>query len=226
MNKIRSFLSTMKKGVLKGENDAIGNAILILTIIFTYTLPIVFIVLAVITLVLDNLILAYIFAAIAIITILPLYNQKLFTMVIRLNVEIFFSTFGKNGNVVSKIDWKNIRKSEPHMYKWICSKESIGYCYSVSRSISLFLDDAELMYCSIKLDDGSLTAHSAIVKNDTVYDTNCRRHFEYNSYLETFNVTIYKTFPAEVYRKESFFDDIRADFVAWCEEHQVYCDPQ
>lgn len=130
------------------------------------------------------------------------------------------------GKVVTKKDWKNIKKKcNTKIYNKLLTSESCGYCYYYSRIIALFLEDAQLMYCSIELED-RLTAHAVVVKNNCVYDTNYRRHIDYEEYIEKEKVTIYKMFSADEYRKESFFDDIRQGFVDWCVERNVYCDPQ
>ena len=37
---------------------------------------------------------------------------------------------------------------------------------------------------------------------------------------------VYKIFSEEEFRSEDFFDSIREGFVQWCEDRNVYCDPQ
>lgn len=81
------------------------------------------------------------------------------------------------------------------------------------------------MYCAQTIKDG-WSAHAVIVKDNCVYDTNLRRHFDYNEYIELYHIVIYKLFSEEEYRKETFFDDIRSEFVEWCEKNNVYCNPQ
>jgi len=130
------------------------------------------------------------------------------------------------GKVVSKEDWKYIKKyCKRKVYRKLRSKKSKGYCYYYSRVVAYFLKDAQLMYCCIKCQD-HYSGHAVVVKNNCVYDTNQRKHFEYNEYLELFDAKVYKMFSAEEYRKESFFDDIRQGFAEWCAANNAYCNAQ
>lgn len=110
-------------------------------------------------------------------------------------------------------------------YRFLVTKKSRGKCYYCSWFIALFLKDAKLMYCSQKCPKG-LSGHSVIVKDNCVYDTNGRRHWDYDEYIKFYDVNVYKMFSESEYRKESFFDDIRDGFVEWCAERNVYCNPE
>lgn len=134
--------------------------------------------------------------------------------------------FLKYGKVVGKQDWKNVKKYCKMLYKDLRSKESYGYCYFYSRILALYIDDAQLMYCAIKINDEERTGHSVIVKNHCVYDTNTKFHYDYDEYIEETDAIIYKIFSKEEYEKESFFDDIRSGFIEWCKEKNAYCQPE
>lgn len=134
--------------------------------------------------------------------------------------------FGRYGRVVTKQDWARIKKECPKAYREMCTDKSLGYCYYYTREIALFLEDAQLLYCSIKGNDGKDTAHAVIVKNNCVYCSNARNHFEFEDYQKEFIIDIYKIFSKEEYKDENFFDNIRDDFVKWCAQHNVYCNPQ
>ena len=149
---------------------------------------------------------------------------KVFKMTGYMSYKLLFYLFGRYGKVVTRQDWKNVKKYGKVLYKDLFSKESYGHCYYYSRALAMYLEDAQLMYCSIPA-AGEITGHSVIVKNNCVYDTNDRRHYDYEEYIKK-EVEIYKFFSEEDYRKESFFDDIRQDFVEWCAERNVYCSPQ
>lgn len=109
-------------------------------------------------------------------------NHRAFLMIMPFSAKILIHFFGRYGRVVTKQDWTRIKKESHRGYREIWSKNSIGHCYYFSWYIALFLNDATLMYCSIKGNDGRNTAHSVIVKNNCVYDTNARQHFDLNDY--------------------------------------------
>ena len=92
--------------------------------------------------------------------------------------------------------------------------------------LALFLEDAKIMFCSVAGKEHPQTAHAVIVKNNCIYDTNKRRHYDFDEYIEMHKAEVYQIFEKEVYSKKSFFDDIREDFKNWCAERNVYCDPQ
>ena len=75
-------------------------------------------------------------------------------LITRFSTKVLWHFFGRYGRVVTKEDWKNIKRFCPETYKYIWSKKSDGHCYITSASIALFLDDAKIMYCSIKGKNG------------------------------------------------------------------------
>lgn len=169
---------------------------------------------------------AVIIGAFSVIYIILAYFTKFFKATGWLSYKLLFKLFGRYGKVVSKADWKSIKKQWPRKeYKEAISKKSCGYCYFYSWAIAQHLKDAKLMYCSQTLKDGP-TAHAVIVKDNCVYDTNNRRHHNYDEYIERYNIVVYKMFSEEEYRTETFFDDIRPEFVEWCAKNNVYCNPQ
>ena len=127
---------------------------------------------------------------------------------------------------VSKNDWKRIKKKNKNAYKFIWDKENIGHCYAIAWVLALFIEDAKVMYCSIACKENGQTAHAVVVKNNCIYDTNKRMHYDFDEYIELNKVEVYKIFEKEVYCKISFFDDVREDFKNWCAERNVYCNPQ
>lgn len=158
--------------------------------------------------------------------ILALSVGKVFRLTGRISYKLLFYLFGRYGKVVGSKDWKNIKKyCKRKFYKEACTRKSRGYCYFYSWAIAQFLEEAQLMYCSIVTSKG-LTGHSVIMKDHWIYDTNMRRHYNYDQYIEIFKVTVYAIFSPKEYRTESFFKDIRPGFVAWCAENNVYCNPQ
>ncbi len=163
------------------------------------------------------------------ITIILIF-KKVLTMQQMINIlvtkvcYILVKLFGRYGRVVTKNDWHNIREYAPQFYRDSISKASEGYCYDFSWIIARFIPDAKIMYCSAKKSDNSLTAHAVIVKNNCVYDTNLRRHYDFDEYIELCSITkIYKFFSFEEYCSDTFLDDIKEDFVKWCAENDTYC---
>ena len=81
------------------------------------------------------------------------------------------------------------------------------------------------MYCSCKGENGQI-AHAVIVKNHCIYDTNDRKHFDYDEYIKMFDVEVYQIYEKEQYCSINFFNNIRQGFVEWCAERNVYCNPE
>ena len=133
---------------------------------------------------------------------------------------------GRNGNCVTKHDWRKIKRVSSNFYKILFSEESNGHCYFFSWALALRLNDAKLVYGCQLSKKGKLEAHAFILKNNSVFDTNALTHFDYNEYLESNAVQIYKIFSPEEYETIGFFDNIREDFKQWCEARNAYCDPQ
>lgn len=154
------------------------------------------------------------------------FSDRAFSKTIKYSGKIFTRIFGRYGKVVRKDDWKRIKKKNRDAYKFIWDKNNIGHCYMVAWVLSLWIEDAKLMYCSVKRKQGDWTAHAVVVKNNCVYDTNLRNHYDYDEYIKIFEAEVYQIFEEETYCKKSFFDDVRQGFKEWCAERNVYCDPQ
>lgn len=131
----------------------------------------------------------------------------------------------KYGYVVTRSDWKRIKKNAPKSYRILNSNKSKGYCYFMSRYIALYLKDVELLYCSMDI-FGKRSAHAVIKKGNIIYCTNARMHFDFEEWVKENEVEVYRTFSREEYAKREFFDNINEDLVKWCNERDVYCSPQ
>lgn len=176
----------------------------------------------------DLAIVSYIIIAIAVLMLaIFTFNDKLFWKLATVSSEIILYFYGRYGKVVTKEDWKKIKKKCHKLYRDIWwSKRYYGHCYFYSWCVALFLKDAELMICSIDKGNGERTGHSVIVKDNCVFDTNNRQHFELDEYKKIRNVIIYKMFSGKEYRSKTFYADIREDFTKWCKEHNTYCNPE
>ena len=226
MKKIRERFKEMKEGFLTAKSDAAFPAYVFANAIFICLIYIIAYAISVI--VYHNLSNIAGLCMIAISTILLfvfILCDRAFSKTMPISARIFTHLFGRYGLVVSKDDWKLIKKYDKEAYKFIWDKENIGHCYAVAWVLALRIKDAKIMYCSVAGKDGP-TGHSVVVKNNCVYDTNFRRHYDYDEYLRNLKGEVYKIFEKEDYCTKSFFDDIRQGFVDWCAERNVYCDPQ
>ena len=226
MKKFRKRLLEMKEGNLDAKFEKARDSFIFANIVFISIVAMAITYASMIFIVFN---LKYISYIIATITLLAFFffqlHPKAFMKVMPFSARILLNVFGRYGRVVTKEDWKNIKKYCPMLYKKVWKKDSLGHCYFYSWAIALYLKNAEIMYCSIDTKDGA-TGHAVIVKNNCVYDTNRRQHYDLEEYKELFGVNIYKLFSEKEYREEKFFDNIREGFVNWCAENNVYCDPQ
>lgn len=89
----------------------------------------------------------------------------------------------------------------------------------------MHLQRAEVWYLSIK-QNGEYISHAVIFKDGYIFDTNARMNIPYKEYMALNKAIIYKRFPKEEFEKEDFFNSIREDLIAYCREHNVYCNPE
>lgn len=137
---------------------------------------------------------------------------------------VFF--FGKNGNVISKRDWKAIKKKTPQLYNDLWkSNKSEGHCYYYSRELAMQIEESLLLYLSIKKEDEYIS-HAVVVKDGCVFDTNIKIHFELDEYIRLNKGVVYKMFSREEFEKDDFFENIRPKLMDYCKEHGVYCVPE
>lgn len=228
MKKVRQYFLEVKEGFLDAKIKTSQPAIVLAYWSFVCT---IYLILSLFTAILDEVfnLKLYAFITIVILSIalfIFLFYPKVSLWASRFSTNLLLKLFGRFGRVVTKKDWKMIKKKRPKVYKELFSKKSYGHCYYYSWRVALFLEDAQLMYGSFKHSDGSLSGHAVVVKNNCVYDTNARSHYDIDEYKELMDFTVYKMFSEKEYRTRDFFDNIRDGFVQWCSEHDVYCKPQ
>lgn len=227
MKKIRTQIKEIKEGFLTAKLKQQCPAYALANVIFVFS---IFIVIYTISAIICNFFPVVGICMIAISVILLfvfLAWDRVISRTIPISAKIFDHFFARYGRVVSKDDWKWIKRVNKKVYKFILDKKNIGHCYAVSWMLAIFVEDAKIMYCSIACkEDVKTTGHSVVVKNNCIYDTNMRKHFDFDEYIEINKVEVYKIFEEEEYCKKSFFDDIREDFKSWCAERNVYCSPQ
>lgn len=226
MNKLRRYFKKMKEGFLTAKANEQFPAYFCANTIFIYCVfIIIYTISAIICIFFEALGNFMIVLSIIFLFVFTLWDRA-FSKTIQISARIFDYFFARYGRVVSKDDWKQIKKKNKKSYKFILSKKYFGNCYYVSWILALHIEDAKIMYCSVAAKEGGQTAHAVVVKNNCVYDTNKKKHFDYDEYIKMSKAEVYKIFDKDVYAKKSFFDDIRQDFVDWCAERNVYCDPQ
>lgn len=228
MKKIRETFHEMEKGLLEVSQETWLQAIF-----FTNKIVIILIYLTVgfsslFFMIFDLTIVSYIITAIATIILAVLtFNSKLFWKFGPFSAELLVRFYGRYGKVVTKEDWRKIKKKCLRLYIDIWwSRNYYGHCYFYSWCVAMLLKDAEIMFCSIDKGNGARTGHAVIVKNNCVFCTNSRQHFELEEYKKMRKVITYKMFSKEEYSSKTFFDDNREDFKKWCAEHDTYCDPE
>lgn len=229
LKKIRQYFLEVKEGFLDAKAETSLPAIELTYWSFVYT---IYLILSLFTAILDEVfnLKLYAFIIIAILSIalfiFSFYHKASF-WASRFSTTLLFKLFGRYGRVVTKEDWKMIKKKCPKVYKELFSKKSNRHCYYYSWRVALFLKDAQLMYGSFRGDNyGSLSGHAVVVKNNCVYDTNYRLHFDIDEYKQFTDFTVYKMFSEKEYHTKDFFDNIREGFQQWCVEHNAYCNPQ
>ena len=226
MKKFRQRFLKMKEGFLDAKTETSQQAFTFANKVLISIIYLVVCFSSMIFIAFDLAIITYVVITIAVLVLAAFtFSNKLFNKTMPLSSELLMYFFGKYGRVVTKEDWKNIKKQDYKLYRVLRCNKSLGSCYYYSREIALYLKDAKLMYCIIDGEDGP-TAHAVIVKNNCVYCTNGRAHFDLEEYKQYLNVKVYKMFSEKEYRSETFFDDIRDNFMEWCSRHNAYCDPQ
>jgi len=226
MTKFRQRILEMKEGFCSGKWDEYFRAYECVNVIFLFCIWIILHTISMMVCLIYKPIGICISLIVWISYFVFLLWSKAFFITIPISAKIVNRIWGRYGRVVTKDDWKQIKKQNKLAYKFIWDKKNIGHCYMVARILATWIDDAKLMYCSIEAKNGESTAHAVVVKNGCIYCTNSRQHYDFDDYIKYAKAEVYQIWEKEVYCKESFFDDVRQGFVDWCAERNVYCDPQ
>ena len=227
MKKFRQRILKLKEGYLSRKSEEAFQAYLYANIIFISLIyTITYMVSALVYGILNKEIGICMFIVSTILFFIFTSWKKAFSKVLPISIRILDKLFGKYGLVVSKDDWKRIKKKNIKAYKFVRDKKNIGYCYMTSWVLAIWIEDAKIMYCSIAGKNNCQTAHSVVVKNNCVYDTNLREHYDFDEYIKMYKVEIYTFFEEKEYCTEKFFENVYKDFMDWCAERNVYCDPQ
>lgn len=225
MKKIRKQFKELKEGFLTAKIERQVPAYMLANTIFIlFVFHIIYTISAIIYNFFQVVGICMLIISIILVFVFMFWNRA-FYKTMPISAKIFDYFFARYGLVVRKNDWKRLKKENKGAYKYIWAKKNIGHCYAVACVLASWIEDAKVMYCSIAYKDGQ-TAHAVVVKNNCIYDTNIRRHFDFDEYIKMNKAEVYQIFEKEVYCKKSFFDDVRQGFMNWCAERNVYCDPQ
>ena len=84
--------------------------------------------------------------------------SKITPLISNLTIKFVF-WLSKNGSVISKNDWKDLKKNDRRLYNNLKKKKKYyGHCYYFSRALALKIKEAKLLYCSIKNQEKSKIA--------------------------------------------------------------------
>lgn len=226
MKKMRTQFKKMKEGFLTGKVEKRIQVYMYANFIFMFAIYMVnYIVWAIIGRCFNQCIGVCLVSICTILLFVSTFCTKIFFKIMKISSKIIEHFFDRYGLVVSKEDWKRIKKENNREYKFIWDKRNIGHCYAVTWILARHIEDAKIMYCSCKGENGQ-TAHAVIVKNHCIYDTNDRKHFDYDEYIKMFDVEVYQIYEKEQYCSINFFNNIRQGFVDWCAERNVHCNPE
>ena len=183
MKKIRQYFLGLKEGFLDGKLENYHMLYFWTTASSIMVIALVFVLVSSVFILFELNYVSYIIAIITlVIYAFVILNPKTYSKLMPFTAKLVNYTLGRYGRVVTKKDWKNIKKRYYKMYKKIWSKEAIGGCYFFSWVIALNLKDAKLMYCAVDGSEEPRISHAVILKDNCVYCTNCRRHFNLEEY--------------------------------------------
>ena len=153
----------------------------------------------------------------------PLTKTKYQIRTLKLTEFIMRYFVTLKGAVISKAEWRKIKKKDKYFFQDITSDECNHKCYYYARELALIIKDVKLMYVSIcdYAHDNEKYAHAIIRRDNKIYDTNLRRTFNLDKYTKLCGMEIYKEWNYEEYSKIDFYKCVKEDFVSWCNKNNV-----
>ncbi len=152
-----------------------------------------------------------------------LYNSHydIRTMYIQDWIVRHFVTFR---SVISKSDWKKVKKADPSLYKELTVNQHEQCCYAYSLELARILKDVQLVYGAVRqtfLPNSGLCAHAVILKNGEIFDSLLLRSFKLEDYQKAFDLKIYQIWEYDEFSVQDFAKDVKYDFVEWCKFNNV-----
>lgn len=157
------------------------------------------------------------------------YKYKKNTMddVIDWIVEKIQNLWLLNWRVISFSDWINIKRNNRELYEMSRSEECDHKCYYISYLLANTLKnpDIKIVWMCIK-SLGECYGHAVLQKNNRIYDSNLRRTFKREKYMEAFEAKVFKEYSINEYLNSKVnFDSNRFTFLDW-EEFGKWCEKQ
>lgn len=127
------------------------------------------------------------------------------------------------GPVITADDWLRISLTNYSLYRILAQEDNNGKCFSTTIAIAMYVPGCELVYGSMKLEDGSDTAHVVLLKNGWVYDSNHKIHLEYEEYKKKYGFEEFIRKKLSRIDYKDFLNNIleRYGYRKWCEEKNV-----
>ena len=138
MKKLRTRFNEIKEGFLTGKAHESVKAYLLANDIFIWCVfTIIYAISAVIYIFYETAGICMIAISIILLFVF-LFWKRAFAKVIPISARILDYFFGRYGQVVTKSDWKHIKKTNKHAYKFIWDKMNIGQCYMVAWVLAMW----------------------------------------------------------------------------------------
>jgi hypothetical protein len=106
-----------------------------------------------------------------------------------------------NSRVITRKDWRSVRKKCEEDYKYFRSVNSSGHCYDVTFSIANFIKNKniKIIWLLCDLEKEGKFGHAVLEKNGYVYDPNLRRTYKLKKYIKYTRGKIYRVFSFDDY---------------------------
>lgn len=131
-------------------------------------------------------------------------------------------TISKN-SVLSKKDWKLIKKTNKELYEDLLGDKSDDDSFYYARQIGLIVKDVELMYVAINdKSEDEVRAHALVKRDGKVYDPFLKRSFNLNDYARLYEMETYEIWSFKEYSKRNFEESVKKDFTNWCAENEFW----
>ena len=154
------------------------------------------------------------------------YKKNTMDEVVDWMIEKFQNLWLLNWHVISFIDWINIKRNNRELYEMSRSAECDHKCYYISYLLANTLrnPDIKIVWMCIK-SLGKCCGHAVLQKDNRIYDSNLRRTFKREKYMEAFEVKVFREYSISEYLNKVNLDSDKFTFLDW-EEFGKWCEKQ